>query len=293
MGDGSAPVGPEADLTGVTVPGPTGPGWVVELYGYHFHNDPKDRDNYGPLHVQNTLLKQLKDGEVDVPMGPGQPPGRFTMKELGIGYAILAHSARPRKQWMRNPNFAPVAASSLPGGPAVPAAGLGMIGGAPGAGAPGTVGPDGNMLVEDPNNPQAYQVIVYDFAVQFVWQEKPLLVRLQERKVAEEAAKAAAEAAAAAAAAPPGEGGGPAAAPPAPPGGAPAVPPAAAAAGGVPANDPGLLPPEEVSGPPGIPPAAGVPAAAPPPAPGANVPPAGAVAPAAPGAAVPPNPAAP
>jgi type IV pilus assembly protein PilM len=255
-GDGTmVETGPQTDLSGVNVAGPTGPGWVVELAGYHYHNDPKDRLNYGPLHVKNTLLKQLKEGFVDVPKGPGQPPERFTMKELGIGYAILAHSARPRKELIPNPNY--VMPTLTPG--AVPGTAPGLGGAIPGAmPVPGAmVGENGVPIQEDPNNPTAFPVIRYEFVVQFVWQENPLVVRIDKREkariAAEEAAKAAAEAAAAGGAAP-AEGG----APPAPPA-EPAAP--AAEEGMIPANDPGLLPPEEAPAP--AAPAAGPAAVAP------------------------------
>jgi type IV pilus assembly protein PilM len=209
--------GPQTDLSGVAVQGPTGPGWVVELYGYHFHNDPKDRTGYGPLHVQNTLLKQLKDGEVDVPLGPGQPMGRFKMKELGIGYAILADSKRIRPVPIHNPNYAPPVggAGTMPG-----TAGLGGFGVAPVAGVPPALGTDPSAPKPDPDNPEFFPAMVYEFAVQFVWEEKPLNVRLAKRledeQKAAEAAKAAAEAAANGAPPPTG---------PAVPPGAPAAPP--------------------------------------------------------------------
>ena len=94
-GDSSMmPVGPQSDVSGVTVAPPTGPGWIVELKGHHFYKG--DRTDYGPLYVRNTLLKQLKDGEVELPLGPGKPNARFKMKDLGIGYAILAFSDKPR-----------------------------------------------------------------------------------------------------------------------------------------------------------------------------------------------------
>jgi hypothetical protein len=165
------------------------------------------------------------------------------MKELGIGYAILAHSLRPKKTWIQNPNYTPPNASALGG--AIPGAvapgGLGGIGAAPFGGVTSEGGGGGPIVPQDPNNPEYFQVINYEFVVQFVWQEKPLLVRLEERKKAEEAAKAAAEAAAAAAAS-----GEPGAAPP-PPVETPAAP---VAEGTVPANDPGLQLPEEGVAPP-------------------------------------------
>src|SRR5436190_3219007 len=127
-GESGMIMGPQTDMSGVTVQGPTGPGWVVEMFGYHFYNDPKaDRRDIGSGHVRKTLLKQLKEGFVDVPMGPGQRPERFTMKELGIGYAILAHSPRSRPRWLPNPNYTPptAGANGAPGLGAMPAAGRG------------------------------------------------------------------------------------------------------------------------------------------------------------------------
>jgi type IV pilus assembly protein PilM len=261
---------PQTDMSGLQIQGPTGPGWVIEMRGYHYYNDPKKRDDYGPLHVRNTLLRQLKEGFVDVPMGPGQPPGRFTMKELGIGYAILAYSTRPAPVPVENPNFVPTTTTQGGGLP-------GALGGAPGVGMPGAVmpgavmpgtamlpgapGADPNAAAYDPENPPYFKVNRYDFAIQFVWQEKPLNVRLAEREKArleaEAAAKAAAEAAANGSPAPDGSQPPDAAAtgaPPAPPAATP-VPPAPENAGAPPA------PP--IPGPPG-PPAAGPPAAGPP-----------------------------
>jgi type IV pilus assembly protein PilM len=267
-------MGPQTDLSGVTIQGPTGPGWVIEMYGHHFYND---RQKGGSIHVRNTLLKQLKEGVVDVPLGPGQPMGRFKMSELGIGYAILAHSTRPRQVWIGNPNFQP------PTGPNAGAAGLGAagLGTAPAPGILGLGGGDSNVVRQmDPNNPEAFQVNRYDFAVQFVWQEKPLNVRLEERRQAEIKAKEAAEAAAAAAAA----GGSAPDAGPAPAPGSPGAPPPAPGAA-LPAGPPGApgtapeAPPAAAPSP--QPPEAGVPpAAAPPQAPASGPPvgpPAGAV----------------
>jgi type IV pilus assembly protein PilM len=215
-------IGSTVDLSGVNVPPPTGPGWVVELQGYHFYNDPKaDRRDIGSGHVRKTLLKQLKEAVVNVPAGPGQPPTPFTMKELGIGYAILAYSPRPTVREIPNPNYAGTAAGSVGGeGPPMPT-GLGGLGGGmgPQGGIGGIPGAAGVPLVDANGNPASFKVNRYDFAVQFVWQEKPLNVRLAERKKKEEEAKAAA---AAAAAAPPADGSAPAGPP------APGAPPASA-----------------------------------------------------------------
>src|SRR5262249_30765824 len=155
-------------------------------------------------HVRKTLLKQLKEGVVSVPLGPGLPMAQFTMKELGIEYAILAFSP-PRKTWyIPNPNYVQPVGGSVGGsgvglaGPGAPG-GLGALGGATPAGG-GIPGAGGATPQIDPNNPEAFPVQRYDFGVQFVWREQPLNVRLAEieKKKQEEAAKAEAAKAAAA-----------------------------------------------------------------------------------------------
>jgi len=252
---------PQVDVSSVNVPGPTGPGWVVELAGYHLYNDPKaDRRDVGSGHVRKTLLKQLKEGFVDVPLGPGQPMARFSFKDLGIGYAILAYSPPRKKVWIPNPNYVPPAGGSVgggiglsgPGGPGIGALGSAMpaAGGIPGAGA---------TTAADPNNPEAFEVTRYDFGVQFVWQERPLADRLKaiEQRKLEEAEKAKAAAAAAEGAAQPGQ---PPAGPPMPAAGGQSIAPVGEGVPQQPAapvQQPGAIPGQM---PPGIPtplPAAG------------------------------------
>jgi len=244
-----AETGPQTDLSGITIPNPpTGRGWVVEIKGFHYYNDQKDRANTGAAHVRNTIIKQLEYGIVSVPGGPGKPNQQFTMKELGIGFPILAFNPRPKPTFVPNPNFVQpggTGAGGMPGGGGMPGSFGGTTGGF--GGTPGGFGVsptgDGSTVQYDPANPPAFPVTRYDFAIQFVWQEKPLNVRLEERRLkqlaAEEAAKAAADAAQAGttggAAT---DGSAPSAAPPVPPQAAPAPPPVqgvdpGAAAGGV------------------------------------------------------------
>jgi type IV pilus assembly protein PilM len=287
-GDPNVETGPQTDLSGVQVQGPTGPGWVIEIKGYHYYNDPKDRLNYGPLHVRNTLLKQLKEGYIDLPLGPGQPMHRFSMKDLGIGYAILAYSPRPRPVWIENPNYVPPTGTSGGAGlgetPMAPAFPMGTAGAAP----PGGVA-DPNAKI-DPDNPPAFQVYRYDFAVQFVWQEKPLNIRLQEIRQREEAARKAAEEAAAGDSAA-GGAAAPAGAPASPAAVAGGAPPPGAAAPAVPAAPPdgaatGVVPPDASSGA-GVLPSAGAAGAAPSPVGGPQEPGAGPPGAAPPGSAPP------
>jgi type IV pilus assembly protein PilM len=258
---------PQSDLSSVSVAGPTGPGWVVELAGYHFYNDPKaDRRDIGSGHVRNTLLKQLKEGIVNVPLGPGMPMAQFSMKDLGIGYAILAYSPPRAKGGIPNPNYVPPVGGAVGGGIAGPGApgGLGGLGSAmPAAG--GIPGAGATTAAIDPNNPEYFPVTRYDFAVQFVWQEKPLTERLKaiEQRKLEEAEKAKAAAAAAEAGAQPGQA---PAGPPMPPSG---VQPPQSAAEAVPqpaatVPQPGIATPLPPAVPAGVPSEEGAPPPGPP-----------------------------
>jgi type IV pilus assembly protein PilM len=285
--------GPQTNLAGIEIPNkPTGLGWIVEIKGHHYYNDPKDRSNVGAAHVRNTIIKELEYGFVDVPGGPGKPMQRFTMKELGIGFPILAYNPRPVRTQIGNPNFVQPggAAGTGPGG--MPATMPGGFGGAAG-GFGGTVSPTGDpsAFVFDPKNPPYFEVTRYDFVVQFVWQEKPLNVRLEERRLKLAAAEQAAAEAAANAQAAAADGSGTPATPPAAPPAAP-MPQAAQPPAGPQVTEPTATPPAAT--PPGsLPPVVAPPdgaAPTPPAAPPVTAPPDGAAPPDTPVAAPPDTP---
>ena len=49
---------------------PTGKGWVVEIFGYHYYNYPHNGDKLGAGEfVRQTLIKNLKEGKVMLPTG--------------------------------------------------------------------------------------------------------------------------------------------------------------------------------------------------------------------------------
>ncbi len=294
---GAAPIG--IDVSGVNVEGPKGPGWVIEIRGYHFYNssDPKDRHNTGPAHVRNTLMNFLENGSIELPLGPGLPNERFTLDELGIGYVILAWDPPINRNFtLPNPNYVPPTGG--PGGSGFGEAAMPM---------PMPMAAAAGAAADGKTEPPEFKVPKYEFIVQFCWQEKPLSLRLADREKRRKEAEAAAENGGivpgtnAPPAPPPGQpvvtvspDAVPAVAPPAaapaagaPASGAPAVPgaaaPAAAAPGAAAAPpDPAAAAPGPAA-PPGAAPPAGVNPGAAPPAPGAAAP----VAPMAPGAVAP------
>jgi type IV pilus assembly protein PilM len=81
---GAAPAAPPAAP-------PSGPGWVFEIKGYHYHN-PKGRGrDFGETFVARTLLKNLLEDEVPIPKSEQWPggPTMFPLKKLGIGHPVL------------------------------------------------------------------------------------------------------------------------------------------------------------------------------------------------------------
>jgi len=69
--------------------GPSGPGWVIELRGYHFHN-ARGEINNGDRFVKSTLLKHLKAGKVVLPPGPeGGKETVVDLRAMGVSYPVL------------------------------------------------------------------------------------------------------------------------------------------------------------------------------------------------------------
>ncbi len=185
-----------AATAGGEVQGPEGPGWVVEIKGYHFFND--DLATWGGTHVRNTLLKNLREKTIELPAGPGKPPEKFTMGELGIGFAILAVETRIQDVRIQNPYYEGPQGGTL--GYPVP----GMSGPsaamdtslAPPMSEPGRTTGSGaaegtaKKSAEDLSNPREFLVPKYTFVVQFSWREVTLSERLQKRRPATQDATA-------------------------------------------------------------------------------------------------------
>ena len=73
---------------------PKGPGWIVRLAGYHYHNT--DRMNRGAEYVRNTLIQKLRDKEIELPADDGVE--KFTLKDLGISHPVLINPSRVEEE---------------------------------------------------------------------------------------------------------------------------------------------------------------------------------------------------
>lgn len=82
---------PPADGAAPPVIGPTGPGWVIQLTGHHFHNDLSlDSNNSSVKYIKRTLLSKLENKPVKVD-GKDKP---IPPKELIIEYPVLFYASQ-------------------------------------------------------------------------------------------------------------------------------------------------------------------------------------------------------
>ncbi|RIK79561.1 MAG: pilus assembly protein PilM [Planctomycetota bacterium] len=180
--DGAAPA--DAVATATVDEPLTGPGFVIQLTGYHYHN--ADQTNQTARFVQETLLKNLEQGTVMLPDGydpqTGQPNGEMVevpIKDLGVSRPWIVQFKPLVDEWI-DPDAELLAEGTTGQGfremlqPSAP------IAGREGEGEAGA----------EPKS-KAFKVRRYDFVVQFCWQPKK---RSQRREIAE-ARKAGTEAA--------------------------------------------------------------------------------------------------
>ncbi|WP_428308676.1 pilus assembly protein PilM [Lacipirellula sp.] len=191
----ATPVDPTAggDAAAAGGAGLTGPGFVVQITGYHYHN--ADKTNQTRKFVIDSLVKALEEGTVQLPDGYDEATKQFTgklidvpLKDMGISRAWLV-AGKPLKKEYVDPDAALYGDGQTPTGQV---GFSGLAGNAPGAAAePGA----------DPAVPvsKGFEVDRYDFVVQFCWQPRTRAERREATaaRVAAEAEAAAAKAAAA------------------------------------------------------------------------------------------------
>ncbi len=67
-------------------PGPTGAGWVIQLQGYHYHNEEFFHRTAG--FVRETLIENLRTKSIKL-VDPNGNESEVSVKELGIGYPVI------------------------------------------------------------------------------------------------------------------------------------------------------------------------------------------------------------
>jgi type IV pilus assembly protein PilM len=144
--DAGAPAfDPAASETGEPAPakpaGPSGPGWVVQITGHHFHNEERHRPLDGEQFVRETLVRGLLGEAGPVPVAAGVKAGsEVPVAELGIGFPVIVQRTTVTKVKINT---------------ARPAAGT---------------GPAAGQTPADGTEEQFVQLKQYSFVLQFAWQ---------------------------------------------------------------------------------------------------------------------------
>ena len=139
--------------------GPSGPGWVIQLTGHHYHNEDHHKPDDTAQFVRSTIVQGLmgKGDQVLVAAGPlaGQ---KVPVAELGLGYPVIVNSANLRLERVAAPGGGPQQPTSF--APVDSEENLPPQGGFPGVPAPGAPG-----LAN-----QGVELKRFDFTLQFTWQ---------------------------------------------------------------------------------------------------------------------------
>jgi type IV pilus assembly protein PilM len=169
----AAETGP--DPTGVVpATGQSGPGWVIQLRGYHLHNSLPDQKvevgDEAQQFIINTFFKNLETGTVKLPDGENGEPVDVPIAELGIRYPVVVTQVKTKTV-----QYLPESGETTPGG--MPPAPL-MEGGR---------GLPGRTSTGEPEQ-KIWKLRQYDFIIQFAWQQQPRGHRIEKMAKRAEAA---------------------------------------------------------------------------------------------------------
>lgn len=172
-GDG----GGEGDLSG--------PGWVFQFTGYHYHNSDDNKSNQTQRFVNNTLIKNLEEGFVELPDGPKGEMVKVSFADLGLSHPWLVKDGKIQDvQVDLEAGLGEQSTSTRGGGYGGEMGGYGGEGGGRRAAAPVDGEEEESSIIT---------LKKYSFIVQFCWKETPKSVRQEKaavRRQEEEAARA-------------------------------------------------------------------------------------------------------
>jgi len=154
----------EEDAQGA-VEGPSGPGWLIQLTGHHYHNPNKAGPNQGAEYVRNTLIANLHKAKVLLPTGDREGVELVPVKDLGICYPVLVNPGRVEDVEVENPNVDAQHVEGLRGG----------------GEAMGPMRPMGKKAAGPVKN-NVMKLRRFDFVVQFVWLPTPPTTRHEKEE---------------------------------------------------------------------------------------------------------------
>ncbi|HVU88393.1 MAG TPA: type IV pilus assembly protein PilM [Pirellulales bacterium] len=84
---------PEPEVTG-----PSGPGWIISLRGYHFHNDRVHLETSKEHYVRQTIIRNLKSGKLTIPEEDRVPdgPSEIDLKKIGLLFPVVVPASGAR-----------------------------------------------------------------------------------------------------------------------------------------------------------------------------------------------------
>lgn len=153
----------------------TGPGWVVQLTGYHYHN--ANQQDMTTRFVERTLIKNLEEGTVLLPDGPGGELIEVPMADLKILRPFIFKGKQIYKE-IRDPEAEQLGGETNTGR---------RGGGYSEYGARGEGGELGGVGVEPEST--LIELKRFDFVVQFAWQPTTRRERVELREARELAAQ--------------------------------------------------------------------------------------------------------
>ena len=148
--------------------------WVIELSGFHYHNKERGRMS-GPDYVRRTLIKDLMEGGVELPVGNGKTV-EFSMEELGISHVLLAFDGGLKLEKVRNPNYELPTFEDID-----PEMLQQMQEGIPGVTTKAATSAE-DLKKDEPKEKEFIPVRTNRFKVQFVWRPRRLTERLELRE---------------------------------------------------------------------------------------------------------------
>ncbi len=141
---------------------PSGAGWVVQLTGHHFHNLEKSNQTFS--FVNDTLIKNLEEGFVELPDGPNGELVRVSFADLGISHPWVVDGSKIKDVKIDLDNPTGEVSDRRRGG--------GGYGGEMGGyGGEGYGGGDPSAAAEEEEESRIVELKRYDFIVHFIWKE--------------------------------------------------------------------------------------------------------------------------
>ncbi len=162
--------------------GLSGAGWVIQLTGYHYHN--KDKSNQTSRFVNNTLIKNLEEGFVELPDGPNGENVKVSFADLGISHPWVVQDKQIQKEIidLDAPQGAAAAGRGGRGG-GYGGEGGGYGGEYGGGGYGGGRLPAASAEDDEEEDTSIVELDKYEFIVQFAWVPTPKSARIEKAAI--------------------------------------------------------------------------------------------------------------